>query len=232
MNRDSLVRLVTNLFQWYTAPGMPERGIECFLWVELFRKELKYPAKHIKVQKDHDTKGKEKYRPDIILNSSNFAAFAVEIKKPDLSKSAFINGRAQVAGYAKKLNMPYAIITDGVRWDVIAISQNRNQYRHIWSHRLVKSSDLSADFLLALRPKMIQRFFSYSDQIFGTIGYKKLHETAVKAAMSSKNLKNVLLDQPNASHPLMRLVNRQLQLYLLNKTEKPSGEWIAFKPIK
>jgi len=232
MKQEPISDFIKNLFQWYSAPDMPERGIECFLWIELFKKVLRYPIKSIQIQKDIDSNSKDSYRPDIIINATKSFAYPVEIKKPNLSKSAFKNGRIQVACYAKKLNMQYAILTDGVRWDVLAIHASRNQYRHIWSHKILKGSDLSSHFLLALRPKMAIRFFNYADQIFGNIGYKKLHASAIKAAMSSKNITTLLMEQPKSSRPLVRLVNRQLELYLLNKSEKPEEGWIRIESYK
>ena len=229
MSSEEIKIFIQRLHQWYHMPDIPERGIECFLWIELFRNTLKYPPKYISVQHQLEDNGsnEKKHKPDIILSSSNIISYPIEIKKPNIGIAAFRTGRHQVANYAKMLNLSYAIITDGLRWDILSIHPKYNQYKHIWSHRIEKDSDLSVQFIKCLRPKMIQRFLLFAEQMFGNIGYEKLHSYRSRASMSNNtSLLKLLRENTSVSIPLVKLLGKQMDLCSLNKAEKPKKEWI------
>lgn len=229
MSTEEAKVFIQRLHQWYHTPEMPERGIECFLWIELFRNTLKYPPKSITVQHEFEDNNsiEKKFRPDIIISPSKSILCPIEIKKPNINSSAFKAARMQAAIYSKSLNNRYAIITDGLRWDILLIHQKYNQYKHIWSHKIEKDSELSIQFINCLRPKMIQKFLLFAEQMFGNLGYEKILSYILKASMNNDlNLLKLLRGNNAVSIPLVNLLEKQMNLYLQNKAEKPNKDWI------
>ena len=228
----SINRFIDMLRNWHKE--LPkEKGMETLLFIELFRRALKYPPGRVETQVKLKSGN-----PDIVLkvisDEDRNYRIPVDVKKPKKRRKVRKDIRAKgVSKFSKKdgsklaeyiidCEATYGFFTDGILWELFMINSEKTKYRKIFSLSIDKKK-LSKIFLNALEYSKLYRYVNNIGELFDNVSFKDVQVMAFKPKGLFQQLRKS--KQLEMSTEEENLISDILIECISNESMRPEDKW-------